>query len=110
MLWSLIKKWSTVLFLSHLSPSTRSGYCVSVHVIGVKVQDFNYSFFAIIFLPPSLKGGVTSTASIFDENVHAIVFENLQLNVRLFQKRFPAQARRRDIVVCKGQLIDALRS
>ena len=48
------KKWSTVLFLSHLSPSTRSGYCVAVHVIDVKVQDFNYSFFGIIFLPPSL--------------------------------------------------------
>ena len=103
------QKWSTVLFLSHLSPSTRSGYYVAVHVIGFKVQDFNYSFFAIIFLPPSIQG-VTSTDSIFDENVHAIVFENLQLNVRLFQKRFPAQARRRDIVVCKGQLIDALRS
>ena len=50
--------------LSHLSPSTRSGYYVAVHVIGFKVQDFNYSFFAIIFLPPSIQG-VTSTDSIF---------------------------------------------
>jgi len=82
MLWSLFRKWSPVgNFLCHLSPSTRSGHCVAVHVIGVKVQDFNYSFFVIIFLPPTLQGD-TSTDSIFDKKVHAIVFENFQLNVR----------------------------
>ena len=67
MLWSLFRKFSSVgNFLCHLSPTTRSGQCVAVHVIGVKVQDFNYIFFVIIFLPPTLQGD-TSTDSIFDK-------------------------------------------
>ena len=45
MLWSLFRKWSSVgNFLCRLSPSTRSGRCVAVHVIGVKVQDLTIAF------------------------------------------------------------------
>ena len=45
MLWSLFRKWSSVgNFLCRLSPSTRSGHCVAVHVIGVKVQDLTIAF------------------------------------------------------------------
>ena len=45
MLWSLFRKWSSVgNVLCRLSPSTRSGHCLAVHVIGVKVQDLTIAF------------------------------------------------------------------
>ena len=85
MLWSLFRKWSSVgNFLCRLSPSTRSGHCVAVHVIGVKVQDLT-----IAFRDNFLTSDMPYTRRRYQHGFH---FRqkgacNLQLNVRA-TKRF----------------------